>query len=215
MLEIIIGTAEGLAHLHTNHSPTPDSRLRAKIADFGLARSFQEDQSHIRKGRCICLEIANLQNIEKIKKGGDAGEETSCTNSTCFFTSHHSQRIYMLNKNLIKNWDCDSPTSILSWVVRFVLILQHGFWFGFVDGLPNSWDPFYQKQTTPKFTQLLRSFSKQTNIAIILLVCFRYIICALIFDISNLLVFITITNPRLNCIQLINCLYAYEILYIE
>lgn len=24
-----------------------DSRLRAKIADFGLARSFQEDKSHI------------------------------------------------------------------------------------------------------------------------------------------------------------------------
>lgn len=57
--EIITGTAEGLAYLHMNSSIRIihrdikasnillDSRLRAKIADFGLARSFQEDQSHI------------------------------------------------------------------------------------------------------------------------------------------------------------------------
>ncbi|KAL6577895.1 Cell division control protein 2 [Orobanche minor] len=57
--EIIIGTAEGLVHLHENtkiriiHRDIKasnillDSRLRAKIADFGLARSFQEDKSHI------------------------------------------------------------------------------------------------------------------------------------------------------------------------
>ncbi|XP_059656168.1 cysteine-rich receptor-like protein kinase 2 [Cornus florida] len=57
--DIIIGTAEGLVYLHENsknriiHRDIKasnillDSRLRARIADFGLARSFQEDKSHI------------------------------------------------------------------------------------------------------------------------------------------------------------------------
>lgn len=55
----MIGTAEGLVCLHENskikiiHRDIKasnillDSRLRAKIADFGLARSFQDDKSHI------------------------------------------------------------------------------------------------------------------------------------------------------------------------
>ncbi|KAK1419996.1 hypothetical protein QVD17_29487 [Tagetes erecta] len=58
-VEIIIGIAEGLVYLHenTNHriihrdikAPNIllDLRLRPKIADFGLARSFQDDKSHI------------------------------------------------------------------------------------------------------------------------------------------------------------------------
>ncbi|XP_061355018.1 cysteine-rich receptor-like protein kinase 2 [Gastrolobium bilobum] len=57
--DIIIGTAEGLVYLHESskiriiHRDIKasnillDAKLRAKIADFGLARSFQEDKSHI------------------------------------------------------------------------------------------------------------------------------------------------------------------------
>ena len=57
--DVITGTAEGLVYLHENskiriiHRDIKtsnillDSRFRAKIADFGLARSFQEDKSHI------------------------------------------------------------------------------------------------------------------------------------------------------------------------
>ncbi|KAI3698497.1 hypothetical protein L2E82_42089 [Cichorium intybus] len=60
--DIIVGIAEGLAYLHENSKTRIihrdikaanillDSRLRAKIADFGLARSFQEDKNHISTG---------------------------------------------------------------------------------------------------------------------------------------------------------------------
>ncbi|XP_031132184.1 cysteine-rich receptor-like protein kinase 2 [Ipomoea triloba] len=58
-LNIIIGITEGLIYLHENSQARIihrdikasnillDQRFRAKIADFGLARSFQEDKSHI------------------------------------------------------------------------------------------------------------------------------------------------------------------------
>ncbi|KAL8253629.1 hypothetical protein R6Q59_031850 [Mikania micrantha] len=57
--EIIIGIAEGLVYLHENTNSRIihrdikasnillDFRLRPKIADFGLARTFQDDKSHI------------------------------------------------------------------------------------------------------------------------------------------------------------------------
>ncbi|KAG0492013.1 hypothetical protein HPP92_005411 [Vanilla planifolia] len=60
--EIIVGTAEGLAYLHSASivriihrdikasNVLLDERFRPKISDFGLARYFAEDQSHLSTG---------------------------------------------------------------------------------------------------------------------------------------------------------------------
>ena len=57
--EIIVGTTAGLTYLHDQSTIKIihrnikasnillDSKFRAKIADFGLARSLQENQSHL------------------------------------------------------------------------------------------------------------------------------------------------------------------------
>lgn len=60
--DIILGTAEGIAYLHTAaqvriihrdikaSNVLLDERFRPKIADFGLARYFAEGQSHLSTG---------------------------------------------------------------------------------------------------------------------------------------------------------------------
>lgn len=78
--EIIIGTAEGLVHLHKNMKTRIidreikasnilwDSRLRAKLMDFGLARTFQESESHISHCHCRNTEYINNILLLEIKK---------------------------------------------------------------------------------------------------------------------------------------------------
>lgn len=60
--DIIVGTAEGLSYLHNASvvriihrdikasNVLLDEKFRAKISDFGLARYFAEDQSHLSTG---------------------------------------------------------------------------------------------------------------------------------------------------------------------
>lgn len=61
-LNIIVGTAEGIAHLHygsdtriihrdiKSSNVLLDVNLNAKIADFGLVRCFGADKSHLSTG---------------------------------------------------------------------------------------------------------------------------------------------------------------------
>ncbi|PON99002.1 Serine/threonine protein kinase [Trema orientale] len=114
--EIIIGTAEGLVYLHENsniriiHRDIKssnillDSRLRAKIADFGLARSFQEDKSHISTAIAGTLDNQAMKNqISRVVHIG-----LLCTQEIASLRPTMSKALLMLTK---KEEHLPAPTS--------------------------------------------------------------------------------------------------------